>query len=232
MWSALGGIFGGATNAGLSFLSGIANTAISASANKSAMKRQYYYQLDLMNRQQQFAKEMANTAHQREVADLKKAGLNPILSATGGNGAPSPVVSAPSGPSGMSSTPGIRLDRLLEGVSTAAAIKGIRASADKAVADAKKARADAKLSEGQLELTKETAKKVAAEAKEIGSGLPWQRIPGSALQNVLETLKTGQDLLRERVRFWDRNFKDHYQKRSDFLFIDGRPVRIIDHKRR
>lgn len=67
-----------------------------ASADK-AMKFEHD-EADLSRKWQEY---MSNTAHQREIKDLQAAGLNPVLSATGGQGAPVTSGATASGYSGQ-----------------------------------------------------------------------------------------------------------------------------------
>lgn len=84
-----------------------------------------------------YARRMSNTSHQRQMADMKAAGLNPILSAKYGG----------------ASTPNVQFGNIGQAAT----------SAYQQMSSAQASQASAKQSDAQVKLTKEQAKKVRTE---------------------------------------------------------------------
>lgn len=93
-------------------------------ANRQLAREANQFSAQEAHKNRQYQTQMSNTAHQRQVQDMKKAGLNPMLSATQGGS------STPSGAQGSAHMAQMESDRmgdaLQQGVSTALDTKRLK----------------------------------------------------------------------------------------------------------
>lgn len=87
-----------------SAIGSVAGGLLDRNESRHSAKQQYKYNSWLQTQNEEFQKEMAQNAHQWEIQDLEKAGLNPILSTNGSTAGAIAGSSAPQGTqSGISS---------------------------------------------------------------------------------------------------------------------------------
>lgn len=116
---------------------GMAREQMAFQAQQAATARDFNERM--VKEQRAYGTQMSNTQHQRQVADLRAAGLNPLLSANSGAGTPtsaSPGSPAPSGAMGQAQNiAGAGVQSALSMASQMATIRNINAQTVKTKAD-------------------------------------------------------------------------------------------------
>ena len=165
------------------FLTGLGAALTGGVFSAYGARQQQSFDREQSATQMRFQERMSSSAHQREVADLRLAGLNPILSGTGGRGARSPAGARATGQ-----------NILGEGVNSAMAARRL-------AQELKNMKMTEWEAQARIGLMADQRAKLKLETNAVGiaNQLATYRLPGQKTESIIDSTPYGQT-----VRFFGR----------------------------
>lgn len=188
--------WGNAVAAGINATNQLINTGLSSFLSYDANRK-------LQQKQMKWQEKMSNTAHQREVKDLREAGLNPILSATGGAGATTPSGAGASADMEVSMGDAYGTYLQYEQQEEQNNLLKQQQNTEQATQEEKTANA-ALMNANRIFTDKQASwydKRQATELKQLGQSILESQAKISLMRSQITTEKTLQDLKRAETRY-------------------------------